>query len=141
MKRHLGQGFCNTSIVTMFQKCYMKGKDIKCAPLFSIFLALSFFLGASACILILADPSKSLWLSLCRGPFPEVHCSQLLQHAHKRIAARSRPFTPSLTSFVRLSCSWYSTEGSGKDQLSGNSWFNKSQALAGDKNFIKKEGS
>jgi hypothetical protein len=37
--------------------------------------------------------------------------------------------------------SWYSTEGSGKDQLSSNSWFNKSQALAGDKNFIKKEGT
>ncbi|EKX42306.1 hypothetical protein GUITHDRAFT_153580 [Guillardia theta CCMP2712] len=36
---------------------------------------------------------------------------------------------------------WYSTEGNSKDQLSNNKWFSKSQALAGDKNLIKKEGN
>eukprot|EP00293_Proteomonas_sulcata_P015651 CAMPEP_0184289270 /NCGR_PEP_ID=MMETSP1049-20130417/1710_1 /TAXON_ID=77928 /ORGANISM="Proteomonas sulcata, Strain CCMP704" /LENGTH=70 /DNA_ID=CAMNT_0026595977 /DNA_START=72 /DNA_END=284 /DNA_ORIENTATION=- len=35
---------------------------------------------------------------------------------------------------------WYSTEGAKADQLSGNTWFNKSQAIAGDKKFIAKEG-
>jgi hypothetical protein len=37
-------------------------------------------------------------------------------------------------------CSWYSTEGSKNDQLSGNKWFQKSQALTGDGAFIAKEG-
>jgi hypothetical protein len=36
---------------------------------------------------------------------------------------------------------WHSTEGDKRDDLSNNSWFTKTQALAGDKKFIKKTGN
>jgi hypothetical protein len=36
---------------------------------------------------------------------------------------------------------WHSTEGDKRDDLSSNAWFNKTQALAGDKKFIKKTGN